>query len=104
MPPTSAARLIPLAEQLVSRANATGRMRKGFTADDLPVLLWTCGALNVYLGTVSSTIWRRYVEIMFDGLLVGDGPAGRPLVERPLGSDEIEAAMKEWQPPGARRS
>ena len=43
-------RLLPTARKLVRRANATGRLRVKFEANDLPVLLWTGGALHAYLG------------------------------------------------------
>ena len=95
-------RLIPLAETLIHRANATGRMRPGVVHTDLPVLLWTGGALSTYLGAVSPTAWQRYVQIMLDGLLIDSARA--PLIHDPLTPDGISAAMQAWRPAGMRRS
>ncbi len=92
------ARLLPLARKLVRRANATGRLRTKFDTNDLPVLLWTGGALNNYLRSVSPTAWWRYVQIMFDSYLADDDPVRRPIEHKALSVDQIDAAMRAWRP------
>jgi len=91
-------RLLPMARKLARRANATGRLRVKFEANDLPVLLWTGGALHAYLSSASPTGWWRYVQLMFDGYLADDDPVRRP-IRRPAPSvDQIDAAMRGWRP------
>jgi AcrR family transcriptional regulator len=91
-------RLIPMARRLVRRANATGRLRVKFDANDLPVLLWTGGALHAYLGAVSPTAWWRYIQLMFDGFLSDDDPARTPIEHKAPSVDQIDAAMSGWRP------
>ena len=92
-------RLLPLARKLVSRANASGRLRTKFETNDLPVLLWTGGALNAYLGSVSPTAWLRYVEIMFDSFLPDDDPARTPALHKAPTVEQMDAARRGWPPP-----
>ena len=91
-------RLLPMARKLVRRANATGRLRVKFETNDLPVLLWTGGALHAYLGTASPTGWWRYVQLMFDSYLADDDPARKPIGRAAPSVDQIDAAMRGWRP------
>ncbi len=91
-------RLLPLARKLVRRANATGRLRTRFDANDLPVLLWTGGALNAYLGAASPTGWGRYIQLMFYSFLTDDDPARRPIRQKAPSVGQIDAAMRGWRP------
>ena len=92
-------RLLPLARTLVSRANASGRLRTRFEVNDLPVLLWTGGALNSYLGAVSSTAWLRYLELLFDSFLLDDDPARTPALHKAPSVEQMDAARRGWPPP-----
>jgi len=98
-------RLLPTTRKLVRRANATGRLRVPFETNDLPVLLWSGGALNAYLGAVSPTAWWRYVQLMFDSFLTDDDPARTPIAHKAPSIDQIDAAMRGWRPAdmGSRR-
>jgi hypothetical protein len=87
-----------MARKLVRRANATGRLRVKFDANDLPVLLWTGGALQAYLGAVSPTGWWRYVQLLFDSFLADDDPARTPIEQKAPSTDQIDAAMRGWRP------
>ena len=90
-------RVLPMARKLVRRANATGRLRVRFDANDLPVLLWTGGALNAYLRASSSTAWRRYVQLLFDSFLTDDDPVRTPVRDKAPSVDQIDAAMRGWR-------
>jgi AcrR family transcriptional regulator len=91
-------RLLPITRKLVRRANATGRLRVRFDANDLPVLLWTGGALHAYLGAGSPTAWWRYVQLLFDSFLTDDDPARTPIEHKAPSVDQIDAAMRGWRP------
>ena len=90
-------RLLPMTKKLVQRANSTGRLRVKFEANDLPVLLWTGGALHGYLGAESPTAWWRYVQLLFDSFLSDDDPARKPIEHRAPSIDQIDAAMRKWR-------
>ena len=96
-------RLLPLVDQLVTRANSLGRMRLDFHANDLAVILWTGGALHAYLGSVAPEAWRRYIQLMLDGFLADDDPVRTSNDEAPLSFDEVDAAMRGWRPSTIRR-
>jgi AcrR family transcriptional regulator len=87
-------RLFPIAGRLVRRANATGRLRVKFETTDLPVMLWTGGALSTYLGGASPTAWRRYMQLMFDGFLADGDPARQAMTHKAPSVDQIDAAMR----------
>ena len=94
-------RLFPLADRLAMRAIATGRMRAGFATEDIPVLFWTGGALGEYFASASPSTWRRYVELLLDGLIAHD-VADRPAPTEPAPTPEqISTAMDGWR---ARRT
>lgn len=91
-------RLLPMARKLVRRANATGRPRVKFETNDLPVLLWTGGALHAHLGSVSPTTWWRYVQLLFNSFLLDDDPARTPIDHKAPTIDQIDSAMRGWRP------
>lgn len=90
-------RVFPIAQRLVRRANATGRLRTKFQTNDLPVLLWTSGALNAYLGAASPTLSWRYVQLLFDSFLSDDDPARTRIARRAPTADQIDVAIRNWQ-------
>lgn len=62
------ARLMPPTERIAARAQASGRMRPGFAASDIGILLWLGGTLHEYTRAVDGRLWRRYIEALLDGL------------------------------------
>lgn len=68
-------RLLPQVGRLVERALATGRVRADLAATDMPVMFWLSGALNQFSADVRPDLWRRYVELLLDGLMTD--PADR---------------------------
>ena len=88
---------MPIAGKLVRRANATKRLRVTFDVNDLPVLLWTGGALNSYLGPSAPTAWWRYIQLMVDSFLTDDDPARTAIIQKAPTIDQVDAAMRSWR-------
>jgi AcrR family transcriptional regulator len=63
--------LLALEEQLIARARAAGVVREDLTAADMPALF--CALANVVLAGVAD--WRRYLELMLDGLRPRTAPS-----------------------------
>ena len=85
-------RLRPLAEQLVTRAQAQGTLRADFAPADIHVLLWELGRVVESTGRIASELWRRYLALTLDGLRA---EAARPLPHPPPSFDQLEQAMVE---------
>jgi AcrR family transcriptional regulator len=62
------ARLIELAGRLLDRAQAAGAVRDDVTAADLVFLLGGISYAAAPLLPIAPGIWRRYVDVVFDGL------------------------------------
>src|SRR6187549_3860563 len=62
-----------IVEQLVVRAKATGELRPDFEATDVLVLFLMVGAVVDFATQVAPDLWRRYFEILIDGLRTGAG-------------------------------
>ncbi len=62
------ARLRPPLRRLIERAQEQGALRADFTAEDLPLVLWTGGRVIEKTETVAPDHWRRYLGLMLDGL------------------------------------
>jgi AcrR family transcriptional regulator len=60
--------------------------------DDIPLLYWIVGSVADYAGTIQPELWRRYLELLLDGIRPPNHPRG-PLPAPALSGDEIEAAM-----------
>lgn len=94
--------LLPASEQLVHRAQATGRFRPDFAATDLPMLFWISGAVSGFTGTVAPRTWRRYVEIILDGLTIR--PDAEPLSVPALTTEAMQDVLAAWRPDRGARS
>lgn len=89
------ARMIPLMEGVIARAQADGDMRPDVGVGDLPVLSFMIGAVADFAGPVDEQVWERYVTIVLDGLRPH---AATPLPRPELRPEQIEAAMECWRP------
>jgi AcrR family transcriptional regulator len=92
------ARMLPLMEQVVARAQADGNLRRDFTVGDIPVLSFMIGSVVDFAGSVDDEVWERYLGLLLDGLRPG---AATPLPRPSLDQQQLEAAMECWRP--ARR-
>jgi AcrR family transcriptional regulator len=89
-------RLLPIGTELVERAKATGRLRAEFQHTDLPMILWTIGAISEYTGEVAPQLWRRYLDVLLDGFAAPDTEPRQPLTVDPPDLDQIDAIMQTW--------
>ncbi|MDP9092550.1 MAG: TetR/AcrR family transcriptional regulator [Actinomycetota bacterium] len=94
--------LLPATEQLVQRAQATGRFRPDFAATDLAMLFWISGAVSGLTRTVAPGTWRRYVEIILDGLTIR--PDTKPLSVPALTTEAMQDVLAAWRPDRGARS
>jgi AcrR family transcriptional regulator len=81
-------RLVPLTEQLVARAQASGQLRSDVERSDLKLIQTMLGAAADVAGDPEPEAWRRMLAIVIDGLRareprtemaaapLGDGAAG----------------------------
>jgi AcrR family transcriptional regulator len=67
-------RLFPLGSQLVQRAKDVGALRADFEPEDLPLLLMMLTAVIDAAHEVAPELWRRYLELVIQGLRAAPGP------------------------------
>jgi AcrR family transcriptional regulator len=98
------ARLKPLGDALVARAQAAGQLRADAAGPDLPLIHLMIGAILDASGSVRPELWRRFLAVVVDGLRATPG-AGMPLPEAPLDDGELDRTMRAIRPtapaPGA---
>lgn len=95
------AQMIPLASELVRRAQVAGTLREDFAPQDVPLLQMMLGSVVDAAGTVRADLWRRYLALIVDGMRA-QGPAGEPLPVRALDFEELDGVMRCWRPSGRR--
>ncbi|MGI8430076.1 MAG: TetR/AcrR family transcriptional regulator [Solirubrobacteraceae bacterium] len=93
-------RMIPLATELVRRAQAAGSLRKDFSPQDIPLLQMMLGATVDAAEAIRPDLWRRYLALTLDGMRV-DRPH-EPLPVPPADLDELDCVMRSWTPPRRR--
>jgi AcrR family transcriptional regulator len=84
-------RMVPLMTSLVERARDAGELRADVGPGDLPVLQWMLGAVVDYCSEVSPELWRRYLQILLDGVRAQEGPPPEPLAPDALTPAQLEA-------------
>ncbi len=82
-------RMRPLLRRLIERAQAQGALRKDFTAEDMPLLLWTGGRVIEATAGIAPDFWRRYLGLLLDGLRAD---AATPLPRPPLTRAQLNRA------------
>jgi AcrR family transcriptional regulator len=102
-----------IVERLVDRAKATGRLRQDFQATDVPVLFLMVGTIADFASPVAPDLWRRYFDMLVDGIRAQpDGARGLTVVGAAggtegticsaLGREEMLSAMEHWRPAAHR--
>jgi len=91
-------RVVPVSIELVRRAQATGRLRAEFEHTDLPMMLWTIGAISEYAGPIKPDLWRRYLDVMLDGWAAPDAEPRGPLTVHAPDMDQLNAIIQNWHP------
>jgi hypothetical protein len=64
----------------------------------MPIFGLLAGTVSEFAGHVDADLWRRYVAILLDGMRYRSGQS--PLPVAALDDDEVEAAMRTWEPAG----
>ncbi len=90
--------MLPLAAELIRRADRAGQLRPGIGPTDLPLIQLMVGAVIDTARDVEPDLWRRYLAIVLDGIRAGADAAGS-LPEPPLDPDATQRVMSSWQPP-----
>jgi len=89
-------RLSPVLTKLVERAQNDGGLRPGISFTDMPLISLLAGMVSEYAGHVDVDLWRRYVQILLDGMRHRDGQG--PLSVDALDEEELDTAMTTWNP------
>ena len=93
---TARARVVPLMQELIERAQAAGQLRPEFASGDVPLIFTMIGAVDDFAGHEPPDLWERYFALLVDGLRIPAVP-GPPL--RPALDDEaVGHAMSRWRP------
>jgi AcrR family transcriptional regulator len=85
-------------EQLVARVKATGRVRADFEVTDIFVLFLLIGTVTDFAGEVAPELWRRYFDIMVDGMRTQPGQDQAPELAPTLDPQKLNSAMRCWRP------
>ncbi len=86
------ARLLPLATSLVARAQETGQLRADIAPSDIPLIQLMLSTVIDGSRNVEPELWRRYLQIVIQGLRADPGPPG-PLPVGPLPPDSVDRVM-----------
>lgn len=77
--------------EIIRRAHDAGVVRVGFAWSDLPMLTAMVGAVADATREHDPGAWRRYAEVVVDGVLTGRTEA--PMVGEPLDRAAVERAL-----------
>ncbi|MFF5009408.1 TetR/AcrR family transcriptional regulator [Streptomyces phaeochromogenes] len=83
--------MLPFLEALIHRAQESGDLRAEVTPSDIPVIQQMLSAAAQFTQGRRPEIWRRYIEILLDGLR--RRPGNRALTEASLGNETVEELM-----------
>jgi AcrR family transcriptional regulator len=96
------ARMQPLGTKLVQRAKEAGSLRPDFQPEDVPILLVMLTTIVDAARDVEPDLWRRYLEIVFQGLRAAPTPPEQ-LATPALDIEQVDVVMSAWKLPTARR-
>jgi AcrR family transcriptional regulator len=94
------AAIVPLAAELIERAQAAGALRPEVVSEDIPVLFLMMSTVDDFATDTSTDLWRRYLGILLDGLR--RQPAEASTLPAGLDEDETAHAMATWRSPSRR--
>src|SRR4051794_14406320 len=87
------ARMLPLVEAILERAQAAGALRPDVSARDLPLISLMLASVVDFAGGADPELWRRYLALLLDGLRAPGALPGPP-----LDAAQLDAAMSRWRP------
>jgi AcrR family transcriptional regulator len=92
------ARMFPLGGRLIQRAKDAGALRADFQPQDFPILIMMLTAVVDAAREVQPELWRRYLEILIQGLRADPTPPD-PLTTPPLAADQVPQVMGAFKLP-----
>src|ERR1700688_3298976 len=95
------ARMAPIVAELMARAKAAGQLREDIGPQDFPLLQILLGAVIDVSRDASPGLWRRYLELILQGMRAEPGPPAPLRVAMP-GLEDMDRVLRCWRPP--RRS
>jgi AcrR family transcriptional regulator len=81
----------PTLTGIIERAQQAGKLRPDVVVQDVPMLITMLGAVSDYAGSNSPELWRRYLVLIIDSLVV-DRVSWTPLADPPTRA-AVDAAM-----------
>ena len=87
------ARVMPVVQELISRAHAGGRLREDITTEDFAVIQWMLSTVIDYTGEVRPELWRRYADLIFRAL-ESTPAAAQPLPTPPLSREQLNGLIE----------
>ena len=91
-------RMFPLGGRLVQRAKDAGALRADFEQADFPILILMLTAIVDAAREVEPELWRRYLEIVLQGLRADPTPPD-PFSNPPLDRDQVPNVMAAFKLP-----
>ena len=85
-------RMLPRALELVARAHSAGQLRADIEATDLPLIQLMLSTVIDGAREVDPELWRRYLQIVIQGLRADPGPP-EPLRVGPLPPGSVDRVM-----------
>ena len=85
------ARVAPLVDQLVDKAQRQGTLRPDLLPPDLPVLQLMVAAVTDHTG--QPELWRRYLALVIDGMRARPEGQNAPLPDLPGSPDQAQQAL-----------
>lgn len=92
------ARMAPIVAELMARAKAAGQLREDIVPQDFPLLQILLGAVIDVSRDASPGLWRRYLELILQGMRADPAPPA-PLSVASPGLQELDGVLRGWRPP-----
>jgi AcrR family transcriptional regulator len=91
-------RVIPALRRLVRRAQEAGELRPDAQALDVPLIGLMLRQVVDFSADVKPELWRRYLELLLDGLRARPGTDVARLSPGALAPKQLDEAMTRWRP------
>ena len=92
------ARMAPVVAELMARAKAAGQLREDIVPQDFPLLQILLGAVIDVSRDASPGLWRRYLELILQGMRAEPGPPAPLRIMMP-GFEQMDQVLGCWRPP-----
>ena len=92
------ARMVPIVAQLMERARDAGQLRPDIVPQDFPLIQILLGGIIDVARDEAPGLWRRYLEIIVQGLRADPHAPAKLAVAAPE-FERMDAVMRSWRPP-----